>query len=81
MKSFFDPCVRKIIELIDGQIERVEKELSADVKVSSNDSISTDGLMIFEGRLPSRRLRRISIFEGGDPFLHGAGKRGQRSGT
>jgi hypothetical protein len=35
MKGFFDPCVNKIVELIDGQIDQVEKEMMTEVKVSA----------------------------------------------
>jgi len=33
MKSFFEPCVTSIIELIEGQIGHVEKEVARHVKV------------------------------------------------
>jgi hypothetical protein len=36
MKGFFDPRVNKIVELIDGQIDFIEKEMMTDVKVSPN---------------------------------------------
>jgi hypothetical protein len=39
MKSFFDPCVNKIVELLDGQIARVEREERMDVKASSNQVV------------------------------------------
>ena len=42
MRSFFDPCVGRIVELIDGQIRQVEQEWNR-VKVNSSlfDSIGT----------------------------------------
>jgi hypothetical protein len=67
MRSFFDPCVDRIVELILGQIAQVDK-LRTRVKVLVYLAIEIVciKLIFVTEYLPRWRLRRIRIFAAGN---------------
>ena len=62
MKSFFDPCVDGVVELIQGQIQQVEKKKNR-VKVNNSLPKKCHGETTNRSeRLFGRGLRRVTVF-------------------
>jgi len=62
MREFFDPCVNKIVEMINGQIDRVEKDLETDVKdVFLVGGFGESPYLKDEIRFSMERVRSITV--------------------
>ena len=70
MRSFFDPCVDCIIELVQGQIAQVDR-LRTRLKVQTHltrEIVFTQLIFVLE-YFPSRWFRGIRIFARRDPIF------------